>query len=119
VTTRASALIERAERMLAAFNDANAPAVTAFYADDALLLPPDGTRVEGRVAIAEHLANILGNRELRMAITPIGSEIDGTLGYITGTYVLWSRDQPVSYVEVWKRVDGVWRITVDAIHRSA
>ena len=117
----ASALVERAEQMLAAFNTANASAVAAFYAEDAVLIAPDGARVEGRTAIAEHLSGILSGRELRMAITPLGSQIDGALGYITGTYVLWSRGEQISkgsYVEVWKRIDGVWRIAADAIVRA-
>jgi ketosteroid isomerase-like protein len=119
--TAASVLIERAELMLAAFNDANAPAVAAFYLDDAVLIAPDGTRVEGRAAITEHLTALLGSRELRMEIAPRASETDGSLGYVTGTYVLWSRDRRVSggsYAEVWRREDGVWRIAVDSIHRA-
>jgi uncharacterized protein (TIGR02246 family) len=108
--------------MLAAFNDANAPAVAAFYLDDAVLIAPDGTRVEGRAAITNHLTALLGSRELRMEITPSASETAGALGYVTGTYVLWSRDQRVSsgsYAEVWKRADGAWRIAVDSIHRAS
>jgi ketosteroid isomerase-like protein len=122
MNTHAPALIERADRMLGAFNNADAPAVAAFYIDDAVLIAPDGTRVEGRVAIADHLSKLLGSRDLRMAITPLASEIDGALGYVTGTYLLWSGDQQISsgsYAEVWKRTGDGWRIAVDAIVRRA
>jgi ketosteroid isomerase-like protein len=121
MATHAPALLEAAERMLAEFNAWNAPALAAFYTDDAVLIAPDGTRAEGRSAIATRLSGLLGSRELRMDINPLASQIDGALGYVTGTYVLWSRDQRVSsgsYAEVWTRTDDGWRIAVDAIVRS-
>ena len=122
MNTHAAVLIDRAVQMLAAFNDANAAAVAAFYADAALLIAPDGTRIEGRAAIAAHLAGLLASRTLRMAVTPLASEVDGGLGYVTGTYVLWSKHEEImrgSYIEVWKHVDASWQIAIDLISRAA
>jgi ketosteroid isomerase-like protein len=122
MATPESILTELADRMLAQFNAWNAPAVAAFYADDGVLIAPDGTRAEGRSAIADRLSRLLGNRDLRMAITPLAWEVDGALGYVTGTYTLWSRDQQISrgsYLEVWKCIGASWQIAVDVINRAA
>jgi hypothetical protein len=37
------------------------------------------------------IARLLRGRGLRMAISPLTSEVDGALGYVAGTYALSSK----------------------------
>lgn len=117
---RESPLIGFGRQMLAAFNAADPAAVASFYADDAVLMAPDGTRVEGRTAIEAHLRSILSASGLRMSVTPNESSVVGPQGFVTGTYAIWLQDVQVGsgdFVEIWKHVGGEWRIAFDILNR--
>ncbi|MEO8593730.1 MAG: DUF4440 domain-containing protein [Candidatus Solibacter sp.] len=93
----------------------------AFYADDAVVLPPNAPLAGGRKAIRDSWAAMLG---AGMAISWKVSKADasGDLGYVHGTYNLAIQDPkggaPVhdigKFLEVWKRqADGKWKCIVD------
>ncbi len=68
----------------------------------------------GRGASAEALTKVKGQFTWR----PLGGDVSrsGDLGYIHGTYEVSEMKKVIehgSYVRIWKKQDGVWRIVVD------
>jgi ketosteroid isomerase-like protein len=71
----------------------------------------------GRDASAEALATVKGKFYWR----PLGGDVSrgGDLGYTHGTYEVEDMGKVIehgSYVRIWKKEDGVWRIVMDVIH---
>jgi uncharacterized protein (TIGR02246 family) len=96
----------------------------AFYADDAVLLPPNAPIAKDRKAIRESWAGLLGpNTAVAWKVSKVEVAKSGELGYLYGTYSLAIRDPkggaPVSdtgkLVEIWKKqADGKWKCIVDS-----
>lgn len=105
----------------AARNDLEA--TVAFYADDAVLLPPNASIAAHRQSIRESWAAVLGpNTALSWKVTKVEVAKSGELGYLYGTYSLSIQDPkggpPVrdtgKLLEVWKKqTDGKWKCIVD------
>jgi uncharacterized protein (TIGR02246 family) len=95
----------------------------AFYADDAVLLPPNAPMARDRQSIRESWAGLLGpNTAVAWKVSKVEVAKSGELGYLYGTYSLAIRDPkggaPVSdtgkLVEIWKKqADGKWKCIVD------
>jgi uncharacterized protein (TIGR02246 family) len=94
-----------------------------FYADDAVLLPPNAPIAKDRKSIRESWAGLLGpNTAVAWKVSKVEVAKSGELGYLYGTYSLAIRDPkggaPVSdtgkLVEIWKKqADGKWKCIVD------
>jgi uncharacterized protein (TIGR02246 family) len=94
-----------------------------FYADDAVLLPPNAPIARDRKSIRESWAGLLGpNTAVSWKVSKVEIAKSGELGYLYGTYSLAIRDPkggaPVSdtgkLVEIWKKqADGKWKCIVD------
>jgi len=108
-------------KMVADYAAGDAKALALAYTDDAMMLPPDATRVVGHAAIEVLWKSWIdaGIKNLTLKSTDI--EISGDLAYEAGELAL---QMPVkggnpspatgTYLFVWKRgVDGVWRVKVD------
>ena len=95
----------------------------AFYADDAVLLPPNAPIATDRKSIRESWASLLGpNTTVLWKVSKVEVAKSGELGYFYGTYELSIKDPkggpPVhdtgKLVEVWKKqADGEWKCIVD------
>ena len=95
----------------------------AFYADDAVLLPPNAQIATDRKSIRESWAGLLGpNTAVSWKVSKVEVAKSGELGYLYGTYSLSIQDPkggpPVpdtgKLVEIWKKqVDGKWKCIVD------
>jgi uncharacterized protein (TIGR02246 family) len=95
----------------------------AFYADDAVLLPPNAPMARDRKSIRESWAGLLGpNTAVAWKVSRVEVAKSGELGYLYGTYSLAIQDPkggaPVSdtgkLVEIWKKqADGKWKCIVD------
>jgi len=95
----------------------------AFYADDAVLLPPNAPIARDKKSIRESWAGLLGpNTAVSWKVSKVEVAKSGELGYLYGTYSLTIRDPkggaPVSdtgkLVEIWKKqADGKWKCIVD------
>jgi len=95
----------------------------AFYADDAVLLPPNALIARDRKSIRDSWAGLLGpNTAVSWKVSKVEVAKSGELGYLYGTYSLTIRDPkggaPVSdtgkLVEIWKKqADGKWKCIVD------
>ena len=95
----------------------------AFYADDAVLLPPNAPIATDRKSIRESWAGLLGpNTAVSWKVSKVEVAKSGELGYLYGTYSLSIQDpkggpsvrDTGKLVEIWKKqVDGKWKCIVD------
>jgi uncharacterized protein (TIGR02246 family) len=95
----------------------------AFYADGAVLLPPNAPIATDRKAIRESWAGLLGpNTAVSWKVTEAEVAKSGDLGYLYGTYAVTIQDPkggvPIhdtgKIVEIWKKqADGKWKCIVD------
>ena len=95
----------------------------AFYADDAVLLPPNAQIATDRKSIRESWAGLLGpNTAVSWKVSKVEVAKSGELGYLYGTYSLSIQDPnggpPIrdtgKLVEIWKKqADGKWKCIVD------
>ena len=93
----------------------DAEKVNSFYAEDATILAPGAPPLVGRAAILKNHQNAF--KRVRTEGTPTASEVSGDLGFVRGTYrnVLLDNSavQTGQFVEIWKRVNGQWKVYVD------
>lgn len=119
--TAREAIEKGAEAWPAAFNAGDAAAVAALYSENAMLLPPDATQVQGRQAIQDMFQSWIDDGYKNIKFDLVEIEDSGDLAYEVG---LFSVDYPVegdqmatatgNYLVVWKReADGVWRLYRD------
>ncbi|MBV9339960.1 MAG: DUF4440 domain-containing protein [Acidobacteria bacterium] len=94
----------------------------AFYADDAVLLPPNAPIATDHKSIRQSWAALLGpNTAVSWKVSKAEVASSGELGYLYGTYELSIKDPrggtPVhdtgKLVEIWKKADGKWKCIVD------
>lgn len=94
-----------------------------FYADDAVLLPPNSPIAADKKSIRDSWAGVLGpNTAISWKPTKIEVAQSGELGYLYGTYQLSIKDpkggpaveDKGKIVEVWKKqANGKWKCIVD------
>lgn len=99
------------------FTANDAAGVAALYTEDAQLLPPDQEIVSGRAAIEEFIArtNPTGGPGLEFAT--IEALVFGDYAHRQGRFRVKGPDGATAgtgkTIELWKKVDGVWRIHRD------
>jgi uncharacterized protein (TIGR02246 family) len=95
-------------------------ALAALYAEDVVLMPPNGPVVEGRVAIQDFLESFPFITQFAVTIVQIDGR--GDLAFVRGTnsmtLIVEGTSEPIhitgKYVEIWrKQPDGKWLIAVD------
>ena len=103
-----------------AYNDKDADAVAAIYAEDAQLLPDGAPAVNGRAAIREHYANEIATPWAMISVESDANGVAGDWAWRSGT---WSVETapPVSgkYLEVWHRTAEGWRLHRDIANLDA
>jgi ketosteroid isomerase-like protein len=102
---------------------ADTQGAAAMYAPDAVVLPPNHARVQGRADIAA-LFKGYTDAGFSLKLTPTDTWIDGALGARSGTYVLLDKDQKEAdhgkWIEVWKKgADGKWWLARDMWNSDA
>ena len=111
-----------------AYNRGDDKAVAAFYAEDAVLLPPDSDLVRGREAIEASWkgGHEAGMKNMKLEIVDV--ESDGTYAIETGKATVdvqpagqaAAKSESVKYVVVWKKQkDGSWKILRDIWNGTA
>jgi len=100
-----------------------ADAWVAFYADDAVVLPPNEEMATSKDAIRKTITDLLALPGLSVSWQTTKAEAarSGDLAYTYGTYELTSNDakgRPTTdhgkYSEVWKKqADGSWKCILD------
>jgi uncharacterized protein (TIGR02246 family) len=95
----------------------------AFYAEDAVVLPPNAKTATSKEEIRAAVAELLAMPGLSVTWQPTKVEVSksGDLAYLYGTYQLTANDasgKPITdrgkNVEIWKKqADGNWKCIVD------
>jgi ketosteroid isomerase-like protein len=112
---------ENIAHFVEAFNAGDASAVAGLYAEDAKLMSPGSSVVEGRAAIEEFWGGVFGIGEVSLTLGTSEAHNNGTLGYSVGSYTLSiqpAEGEPMAdegkYIIVWKRgPTGRWELAVD------
>src|SRR5436853_2455248 len=94
----------------------------AFYADDAVVMPPNAERATTKEAIRKIWKDLLTDAKVSWKATKVEVAKSGEVGFIIGTYEVAMNDvvtgKPVNdrgkYLEVWeKQNDGSWKCGAD------
>jgi uncharacterized protein (TIGR02246 family) len=109
------------------FNKGDAAAAAKVYATDAVLMPPNGSAVNGRSAIADFWQGAYKNGVRNVNLTTTEFETHGNYGHELGTYqlVVQGADGKVvardngKYMVLWKRnANGQWQWYRDIYNSS-
>jgi uncharacterized protein (TIGR02246 family) len=116
-----AALEAGAAAWMEAFNAKDVDAMSALYAEDAVLLPPDAPAIFGRNAVVAAMQEMFaGGLGIELEDLEIRAEDD--LGYKAGRYRLYSEDGALvdrgKYIEIWTKVDGNWVLHRDIWNSS-
>ena len=90
----------------------------SFYADDAMVLPPNQSMVTSKTGIRNLWKGFLDSlTDINWKTTHVEMAKSGDMGCLIGTYALTMKDgtkDTGKYCEVWKkRADGEWKVTAD------
>ena len=103
------------------WNAKDAAGLAMTYTEDALRLPPDASRIQGRAAIQAHLQEEFDAGLTNLELEPTDAGHHGDLAWLVGNY---SVNYPTekgdigtatgNYVMVYrKEADGVWRTIIE------
>jgi ketosteroid isomerase-like protein len=119
-------------KMLAALDDEWSKAATAgdvekvvsFYADDAVVYPPNEPIVSDPAAIKESWAKMLADPKAKLSWKTTHAGVDHNTGFTSGTYQVAGADGAVlekgKYLCVWgKGKDGKWKSLHDMWNRDS
>ena len=104
----------------AAAHSGDSAAMAALYAPDAVMLPPDNSVVSGP-AIGPYLARLeKGAANLKLTTTDVVRLSPDFIREVGVASFETLGDKPVNvkgtYVVVWKRVGGTWKLWTDIFH---
>ena len=108
------------DQFSAAANRGDAAAVAAMYAPDATVLPPDNQVVSGPGLKALFAGMVTQIGDLKLTATDVRRLSDDyirEIGVVTFT-TKGAKPAPVraTYVVVWRRIDGAWKLWTDIFH---
>jgi uncharacterized protein (TIGR02246 family) len=116
------------DQFTTAYNSNDAAAVAALYTDDAIMMPSNQAAVEGRTAIQSWYENMYKGMSVKIAITPIETQVAGDWGYDRGTALLTmtpkAKGRPMEesskYLVIVKRqTGGSWKVFRDIDNSNA
>ncbi|HEU4697753.1 MAG TPA: SgcJ/EcaC family oxidoreductase [Gemmatimonadales bacterium] len=119
----AAAIREIDRKWVAAVAARDTAYIARVYAADAVALPPNADKAEGRAAIAKTWAAMATAPGVKLTFEPATIDFSraGDLAYETGTYT-YEQDNPKGgdkirdhgkYVVVWAKQDGRWQVMRD------
>jgi len=108
------------DQFSAAANRGDAAAVAALYAPDATVLPPDNSVVTGAGIRALFAGMVTQITNVKLTATDVRRLSDSYIREIGVVTFTTKGDKPTngrgSYVVVWRRVDGAWKLWTDIFH---
>jgi len=108
--------------LVAALNKKDGPAFSAFYLDDAVMMPPDEPPVRGRAAIRAHYEREWKAGFLPMTLHTVESVISGTTAFNVSTVTLGAGgggSMSAKAVLIFKRSGNGWKIAYDIFNSDA
>jgi len=106
-------------QMTDAFRRGDLLAVSGFYADDAIMLGPDGMKIQGRVAIDNYWTRIRGAKDWKLEVVEVGGS--GEFVYELGRSALTTEHDgeentyTCDFIVIWKQdEDKHYKIHVDS-----
>src|SRR5437764_2007719 len=90
----------------------------SFYADDAMILPPNQPMVTSKTGIRNLWKGFFDSlMDISWKTTRVEMSKSGDMGCLIGTYAMTMKDgtkDTGKYCEVWKKqADGKWKVTAD------
>ena len=99
---------------------ANAAALAAFYADDAVLMPPNAPAFRGPDAIRQFWTGFLATGQIDLGLTVDKITQSGDLATEIGHYDITITPKGVApihdkgkYLVAWRKIGGTWKIIGD------
>lgn len=115
------AVTAAAEKMEAAFNSKDAATLTALYTETAIVMPPGVEPLKGHEAIRSMWESLDANTPT-LALTTTDVMPVGDLAVETGSWSMTAPDgshaDHGSYLAVWKKTDGGWKMIRDTWNSS-
>ena len=109
-------LREMGDTLQVQLNIRDAAAITAVYAANGSIMPPNAETVSGREAIEAYWVELLATGNI-LGIKAAEVRASGNIGYRVGTFTLASPHNELvdkgKYVEVWHYMDDGWRMMYD------
>jgi uncharacterized protein (TIGR02246 family) len=116
-----AALVSDASGWMEAFNAKDIEAMISFYAEDAVLLPPDAPAIFGRDAVKSAIQEMFA-AGFAIELEDLEIKVENDLAYKAGRYRFHSQDGTLvdrgKYIEIWIKVDGAWRLHRDIWNSS-
>jgi uncharacterized protein (TIGR02246 family) len=106
----------------AAFKAKDAAKVAAFYAEDAVMMPPNEPSVKGRKAIQAHYVNQFKEGFTNLDLNPTESAVSGQQAFDAGTSSIVlpnGRTENGKYLVVYKRVGADWKLAYDIFNSDS
>ena len=127
VSDDAKALAKLDDEWSAAAGTRDAKRVAAFYAEDAMVYPPNMPMAKGRAEGEKTWAGAFADPSYRVAWKAVHAEVTGDFGYTAGTFEESFKGpdgKPVhgtgKYLCVWKKqADGSWKAVHDMWNNDA
>lgn len=121
-----AALRAGTDAWVAAYNGGDAAGVAAWYATDAILMPPDKAPVAGPAAIREFMVGDMAGSKaagVKFVLGEAQQGVSGNLGWHSGVFkVTGSSDATVAtgkFLETWRKADGKWLLIRDIWNMDA
>lgn len=123
VDTQGEAMVIRVKdmEMSEAASNGDAATFASYFAEDAVQMPPNQAPIVGRAAIQE-AAGFGEGTTLHVQPAAVTVSNCNDLAYSRGTYHLTVEtpdgtvEDEGSYLEIWQRLEGEWKITADIYH---
>jgi ketosteroid isomerase-like protein len=107
----------------AAYSAGNAARVASFYADRAVVMPPDARMVQGRENIEAYYRRGFAQGAVTLRLQPLESAIAGSSAYEAGTSSLLAvrggAESAGKYVVIYERVRNEWKIVYDIFNNDS
>lgn len=110
------ALNKLAEEFAAAFNAKDAAKAASFYADDAVVMPPNQPMVRGRADIEAYFKRDFQAGVTNLRLKPMESAISGSHAFVAATATVTvpgGQTENSKYLVVFKRVGNEWKVAYD------
>jgi ketosteroid isomerase-like protein len=121
-----AALRAQTTSWIKAFNNGDAKAMTAQYADDALLLPPGAPGAKGKTAIMAYFVKELAGAKTAGVVFATDPQTDvgvsGNMGWESGTYKVLIKGAVVEtgkFLSVSEKKEGKWHYIRDTWNADA